>query len=108
MITIVHLLAKKIQKGKIYIAFQVNHAWSLNSMYSINLGVHTEACMTDPDSCGKTGGAVSFWLKLPEECINSFILTTDNRRRSQRAFHLRIVCRAIGKPNNERYLNHLR
>ena len=29
----------------------------------IDLGTHTEACMTRPDTSGVAGGAVSLWLK---------------------------------------------
>ena len=29
----------------------------------IDLGTHTEACMTRLDTCGVAGGAVSLWLK---------------------------------------------
>ena len=30
----------------------------------IDLGVHPEACMTRPETCGAAGGAVSFWVML--------------------------------------------
>ena len=30
----------------------------------IDLGVHTEACMTQPETCGSAGGAVSFWINI--------------------------------------------
>ena len=30
----------------------------------IDLGVHFEVCMVDPETCGAAGGAVSMWLKL--------------------------------------------
>ena len=36
----------------------------------IDLGIHTEACMTRPETCGVAGGSLSFWMKLrncPEE-----------------------------------------
>ena len=29
----------------------------------VDLGMHTEACMTRPDTCGAAGGAVSLWLR---------------------------------------------
>ena len=37
----------------------------------IDLGVHTEACMTRPETCGAAGGAVSFWMKLVD-CPDEF------------------------------------
>ena len=30
----------------------------------VDLGIHPEACMTLPETCGASGGAVSFWMKL--------------------------------------------
>ena len=30
----------------------------------IDLGVHTEACMTRPETCGAAGGAMSLWVRL--------------------------------------------
>ena len=41
----------------------------------IDLGNHTEACMTRPETCGAAGGAVSLWVRLRETlCIG--IITT--------------------------------
>ena len=30
----------------------------------VDLGIQTEACMTQPKTCGAAGGAVSFWVRL--------------------------------------------
>ena len=30
----------------------------------IDLGIHIEACMTDPETCGEAGGAISLWLRV--------------------------------------------
>ena len=30
----------------------------------IDLGVHFEACMVDPEVCGIAGGAVNVWLRV--------------------------------------------
>ena len=46
--------------------FQVNSAVGVDRNLSqwIDLDIHTEACMTQPDTCDKAGGAVSFWIKV--------------------------------------------
>ena len=30
----------------------------------VDLGIHTEACMTRPETCGAAGGAISVWVKI--------------------------------------------
>ena len=30
----------------------------------VDLGIHTEACMTRPETCGAAGGAISVWLNV--------------------------------------------
>ena len=62
--------------GQIYL--QVNYAVSINRSNSqwIDLGVHTEACMTRPETCGAAGGAVSLWLRLTDGCANNKGLLT--------------------------------
>ena len=30
----------------------------------IDLGIHTEACMSQPYTCGENGGAVSLWYRV--------------------------------------------
>ena len=49
-----------------HILNQVNNAVATNISQAqwIDLGVHAEACMTRPETCGAAGGAVSFWMKL--------------------------------------------
>ena len=51
---------------KIRIYFQINFAIGTDRLRSqwIDLGNHTEACMTNPGTCGKPGGAISLWFKL--------------------------------------------
>ena len=51
-----------------YICPQVNSALTLDHTKRqwVDLGVHTEACMTLPETCGAAGGAVSMWMKLME------------------------------------------
>ena len=29
----------------------------------VDIGIHTNACMTRPETCGEAGGAISVWLK---------------------------------------------
>ena len=45
---------------------QVNCAWTLDRIKSqwIYLGIHTEACITRPETCGAGGGAFSLWLRV--------------------------------------------
>ena len=40
----------------------------------IDLGIQTGACMTRPEKCGATGGAISLWIKVHLEDVTS--LTT--------------------------------
>ena len=44
----------------------MNKALSLNHTRSqwVNLGIHTEACMTRPHTCGTAGGPVSLWMRV--------------------------------------------
>ena len=30
----------------------------------VDLGIHTEVCLTQPENCGAAGGAISVWLKV--------------------------------------------
>ena len=48
------------------IKFQVNSALTLDHTQSqwVDLGIHIEACMTRPETCGSAGGAISVWLKV--------------------------------------------
>ena len=45
---------------------QVNSALALDGTRSrwVDLGIHTEACMTRPETCGAAGGAISLWIKV--------------------------------------------
>ena len=46
--------------------FQINSAVKSdrNHRQWIDLGVHTEACMALPGTCGTAGGAISLWVKV--------------------------------------------
>ena len=52
---------------------------SLNLGQWIDLGVHYEACMTDPQTCGASGGAISIWLRLHSSGNDGGFLTTRNK-----------------------------
>ena len=46
--------------------FQINFAVCTNRLRLqwIDLGIHTKACMTNPNTCGAAGGAVSLWQRV--------------------------------------------
>ena len=44
----------------------------------LDLGIHTEACVTQPETCGSTGGALSMWIKLGS-CTYTGIITTKQK-----------------------------
>ena len=48
----------------------MNSAWTVTHIKRqwINLAIHTDACMTRPETCGAAGGAISMWVKVIE-CI---------------------------------------
>ena len=46
----------------------------------IDLGIHTEACMTVPGTCGTSGGAVSVWYRMIHcSPVASIVTTMQNR-----------------------------
>ena len=49
----------------------------------VDLGIHTEACMTRPETCGAAGGAISLWVNViecPGNCgiVSSFAGDTSS------------------------------
>ena len=36
----------------------------------VDLGIHTEACITRPETCGEAGAAVAFWMRINRHDIN--------------------------------------
>ena len=56
----------------------------------VDLGIHTEACMTQPDTCSAAGGAISLWLKVNECPDGAGIFTTTQYEKSTGSF---IVCK---------------
>ena len=59
--------------------YQVNEAVSLDRTRSqwIDLGIHTEACMTRPETCGAAGGAISLWVKLFDSPFLGGVISSD-------------------------------
>ena len=49
---------------------------SLNIEQWIDLGVHRESCMVDPQTCGQAGGAISVWLRVHSDLDGGFLTTT--------------------------------
>ena len=56
---------------------QVNSALALDHMKRqwVDLGIHTEACMTRPETCGEAGGAISLWINVIE-CEDAAFIST--------------------------------
>ena len=49
----------------------------------LDLGIHTEACLTQLDTCGMKGGALSMWIKVGSSTYTGIITTkqhSDNVR----------------------------
>ena len=46
----------------------------------VDLGIHTEACMTRPETCGAAGGAISVWVKI-RDCHGQGELSRHKRMR---------------------------
>ena len=60
--------------------YQINSAVSLDRSQQqwIDLGYHTEVCLSQPEFCGAAGGAVSMWLKIIDYYEIGGILETNN------------------------------
>ena len=73
------------------IFYKMNYAVRINHLRQqwINLGNHPEACMTRPETCGHTGGAVSLWVRRIF-CEWGPILTAASAQSS--GVYLRIFC----------------
>ena len=67
------IIFKVIMVKPLFICIQVNMALNLNHNMKqwLDLGIHTEACMTQPETCGAAGGAISVWvnaIECPDVC----------------------------------------
>ena len=61
--------------------FQANHAVQTDRSQnqSVNLGdLSARACLTIPESCGSTGGALSVWVKI-EDCSGDGGIISSNQ-----------------------------
>ena len=58
----------------LYLVLKINSAVSTNRTRNqwVDLGVHTEACMTRPETCGAAGGAISVWINVVIECTSAY------------------------------------
>ena len=55
----------------------MNNAWNLDHTKKqwVDLGIHSVACMTRPETCGAAGGAISLWANLIS-CSDSAIISS--------------------------------
>ena len=67
--------------------YQANLGWILDHTKNqwVDLGIHTEACMAQPDTYDQDGGAISLWVNMLEcgtECgiISSIAYRTTGSR----------------------------
>ena len=60
----------KQNQYSIILTHQVNKAWSLDETRSqwVDLGVHNEACLAQPETCGAAGSAIRLWVKVIDRC----------------------------------------
>ena len=85
--------------------YQVNCAWFVNHTrsQSIDLGIHTEACMTRPETCGAAGGAISVWVNVIE-CVSDRGGIVSSRSSSSSGSI--IYCTSTGKTVYDFSTNH--
>ena len=57
---------------------QVNSALILDNTRKqwVDLGIHTEACMTRPETCGAAGRALSMWVNVIACSSNDGIISS--------------------------------
>ena len=63
---------------------QVNNAVGTDVTHEqwIDLGVHTEACLTRPDTSGTAGCAISMWVRVTSCTGANYIITSRSFRNS--------------------------
>ena len=76
---------------------QVNKALVLDRSKSqwVDIGIHTEACMTHPETCSAAGGAVSLWLKLID-CSHASGGIVSSRAHDSSGIRIRCTWDVIG------------
>ena len=52
----------------------------------VDLGIHTEVCMTRPETCGVAGGTICLWVKVVD-CENGGIVSTLDPGKTGSAIH---------------------
>ena len=72
-----------------FFIFRKNNAVKLDATLRewLDLGIHTEACLTQPDTCSSTGGSVSMWIKIGPSTYTG-IITTKQNSQNVRGFNL--------------------
>ena len=46
----------------------------------VDLGIKAEACMTQPETCGAVGGAISVWLTVIDCSHDGGIIATEQEK----------------------------
>ena len=55
--------------NEIFISDKVNAALNLDhtNRQWVDLGIHTDICLTQPETCCAAGGAISLWVKRSDQ-----------------------------------------
>ena len=69
-----------------YLLNQVNSALTLNHTRRkwIDLGIHTEVCITHPETCGAAGGAISLWVNIAEGLTSTPEIVSSRSQQTRR------------------------
>ena len=65
---------------------KINCALSTNRTKKqwVDLGIHTEVCMTRPETCGEAGGAISMWVNIIDCGYRGGIVSSADQTSSSR------------------------
>ena len=74
---------------------QKNYALTLDKSKKqwADMGIHTKACITRPETCGAAGGAISVWIKIVD-CLNQYGGVISSYRPQRSNFFIR--CGSMG------------
>ena len=61
-----------------YMTLVIGQERSIRVHLFFTFGIHTEPCMTKPETCGASGGAVSLWMKVVD-CPGSGGIVSSER-----------------------------